>query len=164
QPPAVCLGAAPRADRLGHDVADAHWRGGYRGAAAPAHGAAHGYHHLRHGAHHVRVPLPAAPFRQGRPDWRRQIIRMFGPVMAWHTYPNEKGGAVTMAKTLRKTLAWVMFLTMLVTALPAFATEVATGPEANAARELVNIRFSQYANSVDDQEGMANDPIKKAIE
>ena len=69
-----------------------------------------------------------------------------------------------MAKTLRKTLAWVMFLTMLVTALPAFATEVATGPEANAARELVNIRFSQYANSVDDQEGMANDPIKKAIE
>ena len=34
----------------------------------------------------------------------------------------------------------------------------------NADRETVNIRFSQYANSTDDAEGMANDPIKKAIE
>lgn len=40
----------------------------------------------------------------------------------------------------------------------------ATGAEANASREKVNIRFSQYANNTDDQEGMANDPIKKAIE
>lgn len=37
-------------------------------------------------------------------------------------------------------------------------------PGGKCRREMVNIRFSQYANSVDDQEGMANDPIKKAIE
>lgn len=69
-----------------------------------------------------------------------------------------------MTTTLRKALALVLSLTMLVLAAPGLASEAATGPEANAARETVNIRFSQYANSVDDQEGMANDPIKKAIE
>lgn len=37
-------------------------------------------------------------------------------------------------------------------------------PKGNADRENVNIRFSQFANSTDDPEGMANDPIKKAIE
>ena len=69
-----------------------------------------------------------------------------------------------MTTTLKKALALAMCLTMLVLAVPGFASGEATGPEANAAREMVNIRFSQYANSVDDQEGMANDPIKKAIE
>ena len=34
----------------------------------------------------------------------------------------------------------------------------------NASREHVTIRFSQYANNTDDQEYMASDPIKKAIE
>ena len=69
-----------------------------------------------------------------------------------------------MTTTLKKALALAMCLTMLVLAVPGFASGEATGPQANAARETVNIRFSQYANSVDDQEGMANDPIKKAIE
>lgn len=40
----------------------------------------------------------------------------------------------------------------------------ASGTDTNEDREKVNIRFSQYANNTDDQEGMANDPIKKAIE
>lgn len=35
---------------------------------------------------------------------------------------------------------------------------------ANTARETVNIRFAQFGNSVDDIDGMKNDPIKKAIE
>ena len=69
-----------------------------------------------------------------------------------------------MTTTLKKALALAMCLTMLVLAVPGFASGEATGPQANAAREMVNSRFSQYANSVDDQEGMANDPIKKAIE
>ncbi len=34
----------------------------------------------------------------------------------------------------------------------------------NAGRETVNIRFAQFGNSVDDVDGMENDPIKKAIE
>ena len=38
------------------------------------------------------------------------------------------------------------------------------GENPNAGRENVTIRFSQYANNTDDQEHMANDPIKKAIE
>lgn len=38
------------------------------------------------------------------------------------------------------------------------------GEKPNAGRENVTIRFSQYANNTDDQEYMANDPIKKAIE
>ena len=38
------------------------------------------------------------------------------------------------------------------------------GENPNAGRENVTIRFSQYANNTDDQEYMANDPIKKAIE
>lgn len=83
-----------------------------------------------------------------------------------HIFPSthQKGGVETMTTTLKKALALAMCLTMLVLAVPGFASGEATGPEANAAREMVNIRFSQYANSVDDQEGMANDPIKKAIE
>ena len=38
------------------------------------------------------------------------------------------------------------------------------GENPNAGRENVTIHFSQYANNTDDQEYMANDPIKKAIE
>ena len=38
------------------------------------------------------------------------------------------------------------------------------GENPNAGRENVTIRFSQYANNTDDQEYMATDPIKKAIE
>ncbi len=38
------------------------------------------------------------------------------------------------------------------------------GPTTNADRQTVNIRFSQFANSTDDPDGMAKDPIKKAIE
>lgn len=38
------------------------------------------------------------------------------------------------------------------------------GENPNAGQENVTIRFSQYANNTDDQEYMANDPIKKAIE
>ena len=34
----------------------------------------------------------------------------------------------------------------------------------NADRENVTIRFAQFGNSVDDVDGMANDPIKQAIE
>ena len=34
----------------------------------------------------------------------------------------------------------------------------------NADRKKVTIRFAQFGNSVDDVDGMANDPIKKAIE
>lgn len=69
-----------------------------------------------------------------------------------------------MSKNLKKVLALIMCLTMLSAALPAFAADTATAAEANAARANVNIRFSQFGNSVDDQEGMAKDPIKKAIE
>lgn len=35
---------------------------------------------------------------------------------------------------------------------------------ANASYEKVAIRFAQFGNSVDDVDGMANDPVKKAIE
>lgn len=38
------------------------------------------------------------------------------------------------------------------------------GGGTNAEREKVNVRFSQFANSTDDPEGMKNDPIKKYIE
>lgn len=36
--------------------------------------------------------------------------------------------------------------------------------ETNADRETVNIRFAQFGNSIDDIDGMANDPIKQSIE
>ena len=36
--------------------------------------------------------------------------------------------------------------------------------ETNADRENVNIRFAQFGNSIDDVDGMANDPIKQYIE
>lgn len=39
-----------------------------------------------------------------------------------------------------------------------------TTKAANAARDKVNVRFSQFANNTDDAEGMKNDPIKKYIE
>jgi len=42
------------------------------------------------------------------------------------------------------------------------ATEPAA--ETNADRENVNIRFAQFGNSIDDVDGMANDPIKQEIE
>ena len=44
------------------------------------------------------------------------------------------------------------------------AAPAGDAPQSNAGRANVNIRFSQFANSTDDPEGMANDPIKKAIE
>ena len=40
----------------------------------------------------------------------------------------------------------------------------AAATTANADRENVHIRFAQFGNSVDDVDGMANDPIKKVIE
>lgn len=43
-------------------------------------------------------------------------------------------------------------------------TTKAPTKETNADRKNVNIRFAQFGNSVDDVDGMANDPIKKAIE
>lgn len=36
--------------------------------------------------------------------------------------------------------------------------------ETNADRENVSIRFAQFGNSIDDVDGMANDPVKAAIE
>ncbi len=76
-----------------------------------------------------------------------------------------------MNKRLQRLLALAMGLALLVSALagcggsgssdPAVSNSEAT---TNAERQTVNIRFSQYANSTDDAEGMANDPIKKAIE
>ncbi len=39
-----------------------------------------------------------------------------------------------------------------------------TAVETNADRKKVNIRFAQFGNSVDDVDGMENDPIKKALE
>lgn len=43
-------------------------------------------------------------------------------------------------------------------------TEEPTAPLTNADRELVNIRFAQFGNNLDDEEGYANDPIRLAIE
>lgn len=45
---------------------------------------------------------------------------------------------------------------------PASTTEPKV--ETNADRKQIDIRFSQFGNSVDDAKGMENDPIKKAIE
>ncbi|MDO5435791.1 MAG: hypothetical protein Q4G19_05430 [Clostridia bacterium] len=59
-----------------------------------------------------------------------------------------------MKKTLSILLALCMVLTL---ALPVMAG-------AEEAREHVTIRYAQFGNSTDDVEGMANDPIKKAIE
>lgn len=39
-----------------------------------------------------------------------------------------------------------------------------TGQQGQGAQENVSIRFAAYGNSLDDPTGMANDPIKKAIE
>ena len=79
-----------------------------------------------------------------------------------------------MTHKLKRALALAMCLAMAVTMLSgctggASSSAAASGsaqaePTTNAERETVNIRFSQYANSTDDPEGMANDPIKKAIE
>ena len=56
-------------------------------------------------------------------------------------------------------LAIVLAVSMM---LPAMALGEAAS--ANAGREQVNIRFAQFGNSVDDEVGMQNDPIKAAIE
>jgi hypothetical protein len=44
------------------------------------------------------------------------------------------------------------------------APEPTSSQSQTAAREKVAIRFAAYGNSIDDPTGMANDPIKKAIE
>ncbi len=43
-------------------------------------------------------------------------------------------------------------------------TDTGAATTTNADRENVNIRFAQFGNSVDDVDGMENDPIKAAIE
>lgn len=82
-----------------------------------------------------------------------------------------------MKKYLSLLLALVMVLSLFAgcgnsdsssdndTKIPAGTT--ADGEEAvvtNADRKTVSIRFAQFGNSVDDVDGMANDPIKAAIE
>ena len=72
-------------------------------------------------------------------------------------------------KKYRKFLAFGMALVMLLGILAGCGPKNDGGGKVddgatNAEREKVNIRFSQFGNSTDDAEGMANDPIKKAIE
>lgn len=77
-------------------------------------------------------------------------------------------------KMLALAISLVMILTMLAGCSGGAPSSVAassagsalpdTQAQTNADREKVNIRFSQFANNTDDQKGMANDPIKKAIE
>ena len=88
-----------------------------------------------------------------------------------------------MKHTLKKLLAFSLVLALLAGMLvgcggapsPSAANSTSASVEAtssaggkgenpNTGRENVTIRFSQYANNTDDQEYMANDPIKKAIE
>lgn len=81
-----------------------------------------------------------------------------------------------MKRTLKQALALAISALMAASALAGCGAKPASGgpssqggggisaPGTNAERETVNIRFSQFANSTDDPEGMANDPIKKAIE
>ena len=83
-----------------------------------------------------------------------------------------------MKRNMKKSLALAMVLTLVVSLFagcggtPSSSTPSAVSSstaepasaQTNADRETVNIRFSQFANSTDDPEGMANDPIKKAIE
>ena len=76
-------------------------------------------------------------------------------------------------KKYRKFLAFALALVMLLGILAGCGPQNNGGggdgdsenePTTNAEREKVNIRFSQFGNSTDDAEGMAADPIKKAIE
>ena len=81
-----------------------------------------------------------------------------------------------MKRTLKQALALAISALMAASALAGCGAKPASGgaasqggggisaPATNAERETVNIRFSQFANSTDDPEGMENDPIKKAIE
>ena len=82
-----------------------------------------------------------------------------------------------MKKYLSLLLAVVMVLSLLAgcgskeksepTAAPAVGNEPAATEAnvvTNADRKTVSIRFAQFGNSVDDVDGMANDPIKAAIE
>ena len=83
-----------------------------------------------------------------------------------------------MKKTLSLLLAVIMLMSVLA-GCGGEKTPEATTPNAggestpvettpaeitNADRENVTIRFAQFGNSVDDVDGMANDPIKQAIE
>lgn len=72
---------------------------------------------------------------------------------------------------MKKAISLLLSLSLLVSLLagcaPKADAKAASGaPKAstNAERENVKIRFSQFANSTDDPEGMKNDPIKKKIE
>ena len=84
-----------------------------------------------------------------------------------------------MKKTLSLLLAVIMLMSVLAgcgektpeTTAPKGGNEGTNTPAettpaeiTNADRENVTIRFAQFGNSVDDVDGMANDPIKKAIE
>lgn len=44
------------------------------------------------------------------------------------------------------------------------APDTPAGPEGNAARERVTVRFAQFGNNLDDADGYANDPIRAAIQ
>lgn len=79
-----------------------------------------------------------------------------------------------MKKALSLVLALSLVAGVLASCAPATASSTAPpasgsgsaapAPQTSAEREKVNIRFSQFANSTDDLEGMKNDPIKKKIE
>lgn len=80
-----------------------------------------------------------------------------------------------MKKYLSLLLAVLMLLSVLAgcgggnetpTEPPAQSGDEPTEPKVltNADRETVSIRFAQFGNSVDDVEGMENDPIKAALE
>ncbi|MEG0511370.1 MAG: hypothetical protein RR653_01490 [Clostridia bacterium] len=63
-------------------------------------------------------------------------------------------------KKLLRVLSLCLVMAMLLTCL----TLPAVAENLNAGREKVNIRFAQFGNSIDDPDGMANDPIKKMLE
>lgn len=69
---------------------------------------------------------------------------------------------------MHKAARWmtVVIAGMLTTSLAACTTggNSATGASASSARENVTITFAQFGNSLDDADGLASDPIKKAIE
>lgn len=74
---------------------------------------------------------------------------------------------------MKKILALVLVLALACSMLAACGTGTSssaapassgTAVTTNADRENINIRFAQFGNSVDDVDGMANDPVKKAIE
>lgn len=53
---------------------------------------------------------------------------------------------------------------LLIAALLASLMVMPVWAQTNAERPRVTVRFAQFGNSIDDPDGMANDPIKKAIE